>query len=572
MTRKEALKLLMSGVMLGPTVLSNLQLSEHKDKYDIIVYGGTSAGITAAIQSSRMGNTVLLIEPQYRIGGLTAGGLGATDIGNKEAIGGISREFYQNIRKYYQNPSHWKWQQRSQYMDVQGRTGEGEDAMWTFEPSAAMEVYADMMDEENIDLVYGQRLNRNGGVKKSGTKITSIVMESGATYEGKMFIDATYEGDLMAASGVEYTVGREPSDQYGESLNGVQLYPDGLPDDVDPVKVDYFSRIPRNRHQFPDGVDPYKMAGNPQSGMCWGISPGTLRPVGTEDQHVQAYNIRLTLTDHPKNKIPITRPVDYDPARYELLARLFDAQPDLRDINDYFIWTLMPNRKTDVNNRGAFSTDWIGMVDRWPQATYRQREKMYEELVSYTKGLLYFYVSDPRVPDKLSEFVSSWGYPKDEYIKNNHFTPQVYIREGRRMISEYVMTQDNVVGNKTAQDAIGLAAYGMDSHHCQRIIVDEMVKNEGDVQVHGSPPYPISYRSITPKKDECTNLLVPVALSASHIAFGSIRMEPVFMILGQSAAMAASLSIGQKINVQDLEYKKLKKVLLQNKQRLEWKQ
>lgn len=547
MTRKEVLKLLMSGVVLGPTILRTLQVSE----YDIIIYGGTSAGIAAAIQGSRMGKTVLLIEPQYRIGGLTTGGLGATDIGNKEAIGGISREFYQNIRRYYENPSNWKWQKRSEYMSEQGRTAENEDAMWTFEPSAAIEVYADMIDEEKIDLVYGERLNRDGGVQKSGTRITSIIMESGVTYAGKMFIDATYEGDLMAAARVEYTVGREDNEQYNETLNGVQI---------------------RKNHQFPDGVDPYKIPGQPQSGMLWGISPSSLQPRGTGDQNVQAYNIRITLTDNPKNRIPITQPWDYDSSKYELLARLFDAQPDLRDINDYFIWSHMPNRKTDVNNRGAFSTDWIGMVDKWPEAGYMQRERMYEELVSYTKGLLYFYISDPRVPEKLSEFISSWGYPKDEYIKNNHFTPQVYVREGRRMVGEYVMTEHNCLGEETVKDAIGLAAYTMDSHNCQRIVVNGMVKNEGNVEVGGFPPYPISYRSITPKEDECTNLLVPVALSASHIAFGSIRMEPVFMVLGQSAAIAASLSIDKKGNVQELKYKKLKRVLLQSKQRLEWKQ
>ena len=551
----------------------SLTAQNKAKEFDIVIYGGTSAGIAAAIQSSRMGKTVALIEPTQRIGGLTTGGLGATDIGNKQAIGGISREFYQNIKKYYDDPSNWKWQKKSGYKDGgQTRTAEGEDAMWTFEPSAALKVYQGMIAKENIELVYGKRLNREDGVVKDGKEIRSIEMEDGTAYEGKIFIDATYEGDLMAAAGVSYTVGRESNEQYGETLNGVQLYPEGITDNSDPNKVEYFSRSSRNRHQFPGGVDPYKIPGDPQSGLLWGISKNPLREIGTGDKKVQAYNFRISLTDSPENKIPITKPTAYDPAKYELLARLFVAQPELRDINDYFIWTPMPNRKTDINNRGAFSTDMIGMNYTWPEADYEQRENMSEEHESYIKGLLYFYKSDPRVPENLSKFVSSWGYPKDEYIKNDHFSPQIYVREGRRMIGDYVMTQNNVIGNRVAQDGIGMAAYGMDSHHIQRIVVNGMVKNEGDIQVHDFPPYPISYRSITPKGSEVTNLLVPVALSASHIAFGSIRMEPVFMVLGQSAAIAASLAIDQEVNVQDLKYKKLEKALLKNKQRLEWNQ
>jgi hypothetical protein len=247
---------------------------------------------------------------------------------------------------------------------------------------------------------------------------------------------------------------------------------------------------------------------------------------------------------------------------------LFDAQPELREINDYFIWTPMPNRKTDINNRGGFSTDMIGMNHDWPEADYEKRKELFEEHLSYTRGLLYFYKSDPRVPESLSQFISSWGYPKDEYLRSGNFTPQLYVREGRRMVSDYVMTQNNVVGDKVAQDAIGMAAYGMDSHHIQRVVIDGMVKNEGDIQVHNFPPYPISYRSIIPKKGEVNNLLIPVALSASHIAFGSIRMEPVFMVLGQSAASAAAIAIENQVDVQQVEYNNLKKQLIRDKQHL----
>lgn len=543
--------------------------NKNKSSYDIVVYGGTSAGITAAIQSSRMDKSVVLIEPSHRIGGLTTGGLGATDIGNKDAIGGISREFYQNIYEYYANSSNWKGQKRSEYLGFeQRRTDNGEDAMWTFEPSAALKVYKDMIESEEIDLIYGERLDEESGVVKKGGTITQIRMESGVTYKGKIFIDATYEGDLMAQAGVTYVVGRESSDKYNESLNGVQLYPDGLPEDIDPIKVDYFSRIFRNRHQFPDGVDPYVEEGNPESGLLWGISSETLQPRGTSDEKVQAYNFRVTLTNDPENRIPITRPADYDSTRYELLVRLFEAQPEYRGINDYFIWTKMPNNKTDINNRGAFSTDMIGMNYNYAEADYEERQEIIKAHEAYTKGLFYFYKTDPRVPDELQEFVSEWGYPKDEYVKNGHFTPQLYIREARRMIGEYVMTQNNVVGNRVAQDSIGMAAYGMDSHHTQRIVINGMVKNEGDIQVHNFSPYPISYRSLTPRAEEADNLLVPVALSATHIAFGSIRMEPVFMVLGQSAATAAAIAIDDQVAIQEVSYEKLREQLQEDNQRL----
>jgi hypothetical protein len=522
--------------------------SDSQPDYDVVIYGGTSAGIAAAIQSARMGKTVLLIEPSQRIGGLTTGGLGQTDIGNKVAIGGIAREFYQNIRKYYEDTARWKWQKKEEYADGgQTRTAEGEDAMWTFEPSAALEVYKAMLAAENMKLVYGERLNRKDGVTKNGSSITRIEMESGTAYSGRMFIDATYEGDLMAAAGVKYFVGREANSVYGETFNGVQL---------------------QDGHQFPEGVDPYVKPGDPKSGLLWGISENKLAEKGGGDDLVQAYNFRICLTDDEANRIPITEPENFDPAKYELLVRLFEAQPDKRGLNDYFIWSAMPNDKTDINNRGGFSTDMINMSHAYPEAGYEEREAIVNAHKDYTRGLLYFYTSDPRVPKALQEAVLRWGYPKDEYTDTDNWSPQLYVREARRMIGGYVMTQVNCVGKEVVNDPVGLAAYTMDSHNCQRIVVNGQVRNEGNVEVGGFPPYPISYRSIVPKKNEAGNLLVPVCLSASHIAFGSIRMEPVFMVLGQSAAIAASLAIDQDLNVQDVRYEDLKKVLVENKQRL----
>ena len=530
-------------------------VSHAQEAYDIVIYGGTSAGVSAAIQAARMDKSVVILEPYDRLGGLTAGGLGATDIGNKRVIGGISREFYQNLKKYYSDKSNWKWEDPEKYFsENQRRTAAGDDGMWTFEPSAAQKVYHEMMEPYDIQVFYHKKLDRSNGVKKLGPTIQSITMEDGSVYKGKMFLDCTYEGDLLAAAGVTYSVGREDNSIYNETLDGYSL-------------PEY--RKQSGYHQFPDGVDPYVEPGNPRSGLLWGISTNAPAKQGEGDDLVQAYNFRICLTDDPQNRIPITKPDNYSPSKYELLVRLFDSQPDLRTIDQYFIWTRMPNRKTDINNRGGFSTDAIGMSHDWPEASYDVREAIWKAHLDYTLGLLYFYQNDPRVPGELQKFVKEWGYPKDEYQDSGHFTPQLYVREGRRMVSDYVMTQHHCQAKEVAEDPVGMAAYGMDSHNTQRIVVDGMVKNEGNVEVHGFQPYPVSYRSITPRKEECDNLLVPVALSASHIAFGSIRMEPVFMVLGQSAATAAALSIDRSSPVQELPYQTLKGKLLKDGQRLE---
>lgn len=517
------------------------------EEYDIVIYGGSSAGIAAAIEGARMNKKVVIVEPYGRLGGLSAGGLGATDIGNKGVIGGISREFYQNLKKYYESSENWPWEDSKEYFSKnQRRTAEGEDAMWTFEPSVALKVYEEMMAPYDIPVFDYKKLDRRAGVVVENRRIKSFRTEDGTVFSGKMFIDATYEGDLMAAAGVSYTVGREDNSQYGETLNGFSL-------------PEYHKNS--GYHQFPDGVDPYRKKGDPKSGLLWGISTRPPAAKGTGDLLEQAYNFRICLTDHPDNRVPIARPEYYDSTRYELLVRLFEAQPDMREIGDYFIWTKMPNRKTDVNNRGAFSTDAIGMNHDWPEADYKMREAILREHMDYTLGLLYFYQNDPRVPEELQSFVKDWGLPADEYTENGNFTPQLYVREGRRMVSDYVMTQHHCQGEIVAEDPVGMAAYGMDSHNTQRIVTDGMVKNEGNVEVGGFKPYPVSYRSLVPEKSECENLAVPIAVSASHIAFGSIRMEPVFMVLGQSAAAAASMAIDRSAPLQDLPYEELREVL-----------
>ena len=527
---------------------------------DIIIYGGTSAGIAAAIQASRMDKSVILIEPTNRLGGLTTGGLGQTDIGNKQAIGGISREFYQGIKTFYDDPINWKWQKSEEYRDGgQTRTLEGEDAMWTFEPSAAVQVYQKMIDKEEIDIRLNQRLDRMNGVIKEGTEIISVTMESGETYTGKVFIDATYEGDLLATAGVSYTVGRESNDKYDETLNGVQ------PSDTSRTITGMFSRNGIN-HNFVKGVDPYVVKGDPSSGLLPGINPEPIAPEGTGDLKEQAYCFRMCLTDHPENRIPFEKPEGYDSLRFELLLRNYEAG------EEGFPWinSKMPNRKTDTNNRTGFSTDFIGQNYDYPEASYEERAKIIEAHRTYQKGLMWTLANHPRIPDRIRNEVARWGTCKDEFEREDGWQQQLYIREARRMIGRYVMTQRNCEGIIVVDDPVGLGAYGMDSHNVQRYVTKEgFVRNEGNVEAHVKSPYPISYQSIIPKEEECTNLIVPVCLSASHIAFGSIRMEPVFMVLGQSAATAAALAINENKDLHNLDYQVLKNQLLEDKQRLQ---
>jgi len=491
---------------------------------DVCIYGGSSASVTAAYSAAHEGSRVTLVCPETTIGGMTTGGLGQTDIGNKQAVIGLARQFYRKIGAHY-----------------------GEFEQWTFEPHVAEEILMEYLDSPRIKVMTGWRLDK---VDKKGTRIVSITCHDAdgeeVTIAADQFIDCTYEGDLMAKAGVSYVVGREGNDVYGETWNGSQLL---------------------DQHQFPDGVDPYVIPGDPSSGLLWGIGDQTLKPDGTGDDFVQAYNYRICLTDVPGNMLPIERPANYDSTRYELLVRLFDAQPAFNsDINKYFIWSMMPNHKTDINNRGAFSTDMIGMNHSYPEASWEERDSIIQAHRDYTLGLLYFYQNDPRVPSDLQSFVRRWGLPKDEYPRTGHWTHQLYVRESRRMVGEYVETQKDVERKVVVEDGIGYAAYGMDSHNCERLVVEKdgrfMVKNEGDVQKHVPEPYPISYRALTPRREECTNLLVPVCLSASHIAYGSIRMEPVFLELGQVCGLAASYA--GKGSVQEVDVSKLQDVMSNN--------
>jgi len=543
--QKAAVKLLLPALVF--TFWNCSEKAPDTFEADIIVYGGNSAAVTAAVETAQSGKSVIMVSPDVHLGGLTSGGLGWTDTGRKETIGGLARTFYQRVYDHYQSEEAWRWMKKEEY----GNTGQGTRAidgnkrtMWIFEPHVAEKVFEDMIKENNITVYRDEWLDREKGVTKLNGKISYFTTLSGKTFRGKMFIDATYEGDLMAAAGVSYSVGREGSDVYGEEWNGVQ------------------TGVYHHRHHFKvldKPIDPYKVPGDPSSGVLPRISTGHPGEKGAGDHRVQAYCFRVCMTNHPENRIPFPKPDGYDSSQYELLVRIFDA-----GWREWFHkFDLIPNRKTDTNNHGPFSSDNIGMNYEYPEADYQRRKEIIKEHETYQKGLLWFVANDPRVPEDTRLEMQKWGLPKDEFTDNGNWPHQLYIREARRMKGKFIMTENELLKRRPTPESVGMGSYTIDSHNVQRYIdEDGHVQNEGDIGVPLPGPYEIAYGSIIPVKEECKNLLVPVCASASHIAFGSIRMEPVFMILGQSAAAAACLSIDENIAVQDVEYDKLKSILL----------
>jgi hypothetical protein len=485
---------------------------------DICVYGGTSAGVAAAVRAARHGRSVVLVAFGRHLGGLTSSGLGATDSGKVDAIGGLSREFYRRVGSHYGTPE-----------------------SFGFEPHVAETVFDTWVAEESISV---HREHRLSGVDVVGGRITALRTENGTVFRASVYIDASYEGDLMAAAGVTNTVGREGNATYGETINGVQF---------------------RAGHQFQRTIDPYRTPGNPTSGLLPGIQgdpPGT---PGAGDHRIQAFNFRVCLTK-AANRRPFPRPVGYDPARYELLRRYLEAGVwDALWLN-----TPMPNGKTDLNNNGAVSSDNIGRNYEWPAGDYATRERIFQDHVTYQQGLLHYLANDPGVPAAVRAEVSAWGLPADEFGETGGWPHELYIREGRRMVADYVVTEHDCRWARVAPDPVGLASYTMDSHNCARVVVNGAARNEGDVQVPPAGPYGISYRAIVPARGQCANLVVPVALSASHIAFGSARMEPVFMVLGHAAASAAHLAIASGRAVQDVDYPTLRRGLLADGMVLSW--
>lgn len=526
----------------------------HAAPYDVVVYGGNSAGVIAAVQAKRMGRSVILVCPDKHLGGLSSGGLGWTDTGNKAVIGGLAREFYHRVWQHYQEPEAWKWQARGDY----GNRGQGTPAidgtqrtMWIFEPHVAEQVFEDLIREHDIPVRRDEWLDRANGVRKEGSRIVAITTLAGHTYAGRMFIDATYEGDLMATAGVDYTVGRESTDTYGEKWNGVQ------------------TGVLHHRHHFgvlKRKIDPYVVPGDPSSGVLPNVSPEPPGEYASGDHRVQAYCFRMCLTDHPENRVPFPQPDAYDAGQYELLVRIFAAGWD----EVFHKFDPIPNHKTDTNNHGPMSTDYIGANYDYPEASYERRREIIQAHERYQQGWLWFIANDPRVPARFRERMSQWGLAKDEFTDNGNWPHQIYVREARRMVGHHVMTENELLRRRPTPDSVGMGSYTIDSHNVQRYIMpDGSVQNEGDIGVGTPGPYEIAYGALVPKKGQADNLLVPVCVSASHIAFGSIRMEPVFMILGQSAATAASLALDADLSVQDVPYARLRERLLQDGQVLE---
>lgn len=537
----------------------------NPQSFDVVVYGASSAGVVAAVQAARLGRSVVLIEPGKHLGGLTGGGLGATDYGIGDSVGGVSREFYQRVKKHYANPAAWKYEKPTDFKSH--GYDPNSDVMWFFEPHVAEKIFADMLREAGVTVLFNQRLNRSTGVAKTGASVTSITTEAGQTFTGKVFIDATYEGDLMAAAGVSYHVGREGNAAYGETLNGVQT-----------------KRVPYNGHNFFRPLDPFVIPGDKSSGLLFGVQSDPPGDEGAADHRMQAYCYRLCMTDVPENRVPFPKPDDYDPKRYELVLRYlqlegtdkrFPDHPEPAEIENPVMGynpntVIMPNRKTDSNTKGAISFNFVGQNYAYPDADYATRDKIIDAHRRWQQGLIWFVQNDPRVPKKYSEPVQQWGLPKDEFTDSNHWPHQLYVREARRMIGEYVMIEQDCLGQRKCNDSVGLGSYSMDSHVTQRYVdANGHVRNEGNLGGSVRRPYPISYRSLTPIKNQCDNLLVPLCMSASHVAYGSIRMEPVYMILGQSAAAAANLAIEKNAAVQDVPYAALRSRLIDDKQRLE---
>jgi len=525
-----------------------LAIDKKPYQADLIIYGGNSAAITAAVAAKKLGKSVIVVSPDIHLGGLSSSGLGFTDTGNKEVIGGLSRDFYHRVYLHYQQDTSWKWQKKEEY----GNKGQGTPAidgkdrtMWIFEPHVAEKIMEDYIKENNIEIYRNEWLNRKNGVKMKDGKITSIATLSGKQFSGKMFIDATYEGDLMASAKVSYHVGREANSVYGENWNGVQ------------------TEVFQHGHHFKTAIDPYKTPGDKNSGLLAGISEEDPGVKGEGDNKLQAYCFRMCLTNKEENRITFPKPDNYNPANYELLARVF--QSGWRELFDKF--DNIPNRKTDTNNHGPFSTDYIGMNYDYPKASYQKRKEIIKQHEDYQKGLMYFMITDQRIPADLQKRLQTWGLSKDEFKDNGNWPHQIYVREARRMVSDYVLTENETLGRKEVPKPIGMGSYALDSHNTQRYVNSRgFVQNEGDIGVHAPKPYSISYGSIVPKNGECSNLLVPVCVSSSHIAYGSVRMEPVFMILGESAATAAAIAIDDQVGVQQVSYEKLEGQLLKQKQ------
>lgn len=537
---------------------------------DVLVYGGSASGVVAAVQAARMGKSVVLVEPGRHVGGLTASGLGMTDVGVMGTISGVSKEFYQRIHAYYTKPSAWVAETRQTYHDwmpahwgVDGKKADELKILFQFEPKAAESVFRDMIREAGVKLLHGERLDLKNGVRKDGARIISLRMESGREFAARMFIDATYEGDVMAKAGVTYVTGREANAQYGETLNGI---------------------LPSGPAVFKN-VSPYVVAGDPKSGLLPHVEPKPPGVPGAADFRQQGYNFRICLTDVPANRVPIEKPADYNALEYEALIRWIGTLNNVgpgqarsalvalggNNRNLGISFQRMPNRKTDSNIGSEFGSDYLGMSWDWADGDYALREKRWQQHKTYIQGLVWTLGHDPRIPESVRQEMQRWGLPKDEFTDNGHWPFQLYVREARRMVSDYVVTEHDARGTQSAEDPVALGSYHSDSHGVTYYVDEEgrLCREKGFYVRTGV--FGISYRSIRPRAAECTNLLVPMCLSATHAAYGPTRMEPVFMMLGHAAGAAASLALDRGVTLQGLPYADLKARLLADGQVLTWK-
>ncbi len=564
-SRREFLRrsLVLAGGIALPREASAAVRAPRESVHDVVIYGGSCAAVTAAVQTARMGKTVAIVCPEHHLGGLTTSGLGWTDSKNGKAIGGLAREFYHRVWQYYSQPEKWSRQTRASYLEqnIQAQPGlamdDAHQVMWTFEPHAAEQVMEEWLAAEKVAVFRGEWLDREKGVVKRGNQIAALVMKSGKRFKAKMFIDASYEGDLMAASGVQYRVGRDSAQEWDEPLNGIRFMQKGL--DTSYADDEYH------------GVDPFVTPGSPQSGLIAGIEGvfTDMASLGHADpKRLQSFNYRLCLTTNPQNQVPFSKPAGYDDHLYELLFRLL-----ANGAASGFTTQAMPNKKIDANSHGPMGGDFIGgsfsAAEGWTysELDYEHRRQVIAAHRDYQEGLLWTLQHHERVPVKSRQSLA-WGLSKDEFADNGNWPYQLYVREARRMIGCQTVTQHHVQQKPgyEVSDSIGMGSYSLDSHTVRRVLVDGKIRNEGSFYVWEDKAYPLPLGSLLPKKHEVANLIVPVTLSATHAAFGSIRMEPTYMILGQSAATIAVLALQRGIAAQDVSYSDLAKQLTADKQ------
>jgi hypothetical protein len=492
--------------------------------YDLVVYGGTAGGVMTAVAGARHGLSTVLLEPGQHVGGMVTGGLSGTDVGKIEVIGGMALEFYWRAGRHYQLDRHLQ------------------QLAWMPEPGAGEQIMRQMLAEAKVTLLTGHRLVEKTGVVKQGARVVAVVMENGARFEGRVFADCSYEGDLMAQAGVRYTFGREGRGEYGESLAGVQAHTENHNFAVDiPAKDERGELLPE-------------------------ISPSPRGEPGTADKRIQAYNFRVIATKVASNRVPWPRPAGYEAKRYELLARYLTAMTAYMGrpltVNEVGLIRVIPNGKADLNNRGGFSTDYIGKNYAYPEGSYAVRARIWQEHIDYQQGLYYFLANDPRVPASLRAEMSEWGLAKDEFVDTGNWPNQLYVREARRMVGDFVASQKDLQTDLLKADVIGMGSYNSDSHNVQRHVTpDGVVVNEGNMEVPVKP-YQIPYRVLVPRAADAENLLVPVCFSASHVAYSSLRMEPQYMILGHAAGVAAAMAVAKGVAVQQVPVAELQKTLL----------